>query len=387
MMKDRCSGGQQVQRDVGGNLPPLGEDAQVVLGSAVHRALPAADGAVVDRERQVRDREPVVDLDDPAEAPALRAGAEGRVEGEEGRRRRAKLAPRLRRMKAAGIVAELPVPLSAEDADFAAPEVHRRLHRLGEPSHRRLLDLQPVLDDVDPACPRERTRVREEVVDAVDAEVSLRGAWRKHANVRLVLQVGEDLRPAEALRLRDLEGDEDGGAGARRKRLSPDGLGAVVLHLFPGVRVVALRDVAEPHLEEVGQLGHRPHGRARGLHRVGLLDGDRGADVLDRVDARLVEKLQELARVGAERFDVPPLALRVQRLEHEGALPGAAQPRHDHVLPERHIQVETLQVVLADAAKADAFRLRGRSAGFFLMGSGHRLVAASVAFRDSNRPM
>ncbi len=45
----------------------------------------------------------------------------------------------------------------------------------------------------------------------------------------------------------------------------------------------------------------------------------------DRVDARLVEELQELAGVGAEGLDVAALALGVERLEDEGALAGAGE--------------------------------------------------------------
>ncbi len=116
--------------------------------------------------------------------------------------------------------------------------------------------------------------------------------------------------------------------------------------------------MAEPDLEEVGQLGHRADGRAGGLDRVGLLDGDRGPDVLDRVDPRLVQQFEELAGVGAERLDIAALALGVERLEDEGALARAAEPSDDDVAPERHVQVESLEVVLAHPEEADALRLR-----------------------------
>src|SRR5690606_12870793 len=112
---------------------------------------------------------------------------------------------------------------------------------------------------------------------------------------------------------------------------------------------------AEPDLRIVGDLRHRAHRGARGLYRVGLLDRDRRADVLDLVDLRLVEQVEELARVGAEGLDVAALSLRVNRIEHERTRPGAAETGDHDVPAERQIEVEAFQVVLADAAKTDRF--------------------------------
>ena len=152
-----------------------------------------------------------------------------------------------------------------------------------------------------------------------------------------------------------METDDRGAAGVRGVGFFPDGLRVVVLDFFAGRGVEAFGDVAEPDFEEVGQLRHRADGRARGLDRVGLLDGDRRADVLDRVDLGLVEQVEELARVGAERLDVAALALGVERVEDERGFARAAQAGDDDVAAERHIEVEALEVVLADAAQADAF--------------------------------
>ena len=137
------------------------------------------------------------------------------------------------------------------------------------------------------------------------------------AIVALALEAREDLRPFQAGRPGDLEGDDGRATGVCRRRLGPDRPRIVVLDLFPGLRVEAFGDVAEPDFEEIGQFRHRAHGGTGGFHRVGLLDGDGGADVLDRIDPGLGEQLQKLARVGAEGLDVAPLALGVQGLEHE----------------------------------------------------------------------
>ena len=85
------------------------------------------------------------------------------------------------------------------------------------------------------------------------------------------------------------------------------------------------------NFEEVGELGHRADGGARGLDGIRLLDGDRRADVFDRVDLGLVEEVEELARVGGEGFDVTALSLGVQRVEDERGFAGAAQAGDDDV--------------------------------------------------------
>ena len=76
-------GGELGEGDVDGNLFLFGDGDEVVFGGAVNFAFPGFDRAVGDGDGLVGDREAVVDLDDAAEAAALRAGAERGVEGEE----------------------------------------------------------------------------------------------------------------------------------------------------------------------------------------------------------------------------------------------------------------------------------------------------------------
>jgi hypothetical protein len=137
--------------------------------------------------------------------------------------------------------------------------------------------------------------VGKEGVDAVQASVDAVGGERtlgfvgdEDADVGLVAEVLENLGPGEVGGLRDFEGDNDGLPGLGGGGLGPNRLGIVVLHLLAGRGVEAFGHVAEPHLGEIGELRHRAHGRTRGLDRVGLRDGDRGPDVLDRVDLGLV---------------------------------------------------------------------------------------------------
>jgi hypothetical protein len=67
-----------------------------------------------------------------------------------------------------------------------------------------------------------------------------------------------------------------------------------------------------------------------------------------------------LAGVGAEGFDVAALALGVEGVEDEGGFAGAAQAGDGDVAAEGDVEVEALEVVLADAAQADALGSGGQ---------------------------
>ena len=83
-----------------------------------------------------------------------------------------------------------------------------------------------------------------------------------------------------------------------------------------------LRRSREEQLQVIVDLRHRPDRRARRAHGVGLVDGDRRRDSLDRIDLGLVHAVEELARVGRERLDVAALSLGVERVEDERRLSG-----------------------------------------------------------------
>jgi imidazole glycerol phosphate synthase subunit HisF len=76
----------------------------------------------------------------------------------------------------------------------------------------------------------------------------------------------------------------------------------------------------EQQLEVVVELRHRAHRRARGAHRVGLVDGDGRRHAFDCVHRRAVHAVEELARVGAEGLDVTALSFGVQRVEDQRRL-------------------------------------------------------------------
>src|SRR5206468_4182195 len=77
-----------------------------------------------------------------------------------------------------------------------------------------------------------------------------------------------------------------------------------------------------------------------------LVDRYRRAKPLDVIDVWLVHLAEELAGVGGEGLDIPPLPLRVEGIERERRLSGAGEAGDDHQLVTGNLQVDILQVVL-----------------------------------------
>jgi hypothetical protein len=81
-----------------------------------------------------------------------------------------------------------------------------------------------------------------------------------------------------------------------------------------------------------------------------LANGDRRGDAVDAIDVGLLHPLEKLAGVRRQRFDVPPLPLRVDRVEGERRFSRAADAGHDDQLAERQVQVDVLEVMRARPA-------------------------------------
>ena len=144
----------------------------------------------------------------------------------------------------------------------------------------------------------------------------------------------EDLEPRPLRELEDLVDD-------LLRRLASDRPSAL--------RAVGVADPRVQHPEVVVDLGDRPDRRTGILRRRLLVDRDRRREPLDEVDVRLLHLPEELARVRRERLDVPPLALRVDRVERERGLPGPGQAgEHDERVPGE-LERDVPQVVLPGA--------------------------------------
>ena len=103
----------------------------------------------------------------------------------------------------------------------------------------------------------------------------------------------------------------------------------------------------------VVDFGDRADGGSGVLAGRLLLDGNGRGEALDRIHVRLVHLLQELPGVGGQGLHVPPLPLRIEGVERQGGLPGAADPRDDDELVPGNLRVDVLQVVLAGALDDD----------------------------------
>ncbi|MNC87203.1 hypothetical protein D3C83_29080 [compost metagenome] len=118
-----------------------------------------------------------------------------------------------------------------------------------------------------------------------------------------------------------------------------------------------LADTREQQPQVVVDFGDGADRRARIVARRLLLDRDRRREPLDQIDIGFFHELQELPRVGGERFDVTALAFGIERVERKRRLAGARKARdHDQAIA-RQIEADVLEVVRARAA--DAYQFAG----------------------------
>ena len=177
-------------------------------------------------------------------------------------------------------------------------------------------------------------------------------------------------------------------AAARARGLGVDAFGVVAPHGLAAVPAVQRGRAREQQLQVIVELGHRADGGARGAHRIRLVDGDGRRNAVDAVHRGLVHAIEELARVRREGLDVAPLALGVQRVEHQRGLARARHARDHHEFLQRNLEVEVLEIVLTRAANHDRRarpRLRpGRAtAGRACVSDGLVHVAKGIRIRGS----
>ena len=112
-------------------------------------------------------------------------------------------------------------------------------------------------------------------------------------------------------------------------------------------------DASIEHAQIVVNLGDCADGRARIARGRLLLDGDGRRETADVVHLGLLILAQKLPRVAGQRFDVAPLSLRVQRVERQARLAGAADTRQDDKLIARYLDGDVLEVVLSRTTNDD----------------------------------
>ena len=134
---------------------------------------------------------------------------------------------------------------------------------------------------------------------------------------------------------RQVEADEQARAGRPLAQLSRHHLRRLAHDFAPALPAERPPDprVQEPHV--VVNLCRRADGGARIADAVFLADRDGRRDPVDAIDVGLLHALEELARVRRQRFHVPPLPFRIDRVEGERRLARPAHARHDDELAER----------------------------------------------------
>ena len=228
-------------------------------------------------------------------------------------------------------------------------QTERLFQRVGEPPLDALFQHQPVDDDLDLVVLvlRETLVSLEELVDVdrltVDARTHV-ALTRQIFEQRVVLALA-----ATNHRREDLEAD----AVIHVEDAVDDLLRGLTLQLGAVVRAVLHTDTGVEQAEVVVDLGDRADGGPRVAAARLLIDRDRRRQPFDDVDVGLVHLPEELARIRAQRLDVPPLPFRVDRVERQARFARTRQPGEHDQLVARQLDVDVLEVVLSGASNHD----------------------------------
>jgi hypothetical protein len=221
----------------------------------------------------------------------------------------------------------------------------RRLDRVGQPLARVLPHDQPVDDDRDVV-----------LVLLVEDDVLLEQPYLAvdlHAREALGAQLLELLAVLALAPAHDRRHHHEARALLERHDLVDDLLRRLRGDRAPAVEAVRLADPRPQQPQVVVDLRDRPDGRAWIARRRLLVDRDRRRQALDRVDVGLVHLPEELARVGAQRFDITTLPLGVDRVERERRLARSREPGDDDQRVAGHRHRDVFEVVLARAGDDD----------------------------------
>ncbi len=310
---------------------------------------PGGDPPLPDAFRPVGDDQVGVEVDRRPEAVALRAGAVGAVEGKQPR---GHLGIAHVAVGAGELLAvEGAAALSVDDAHQPVRKGKGERDGVGQPPPRPLGNPHPVdhhLDVVlsllvedDLLVQGSRLAVHDDAGEAVPGKL---GELLPVLPLAAAHDRGQDLHPLPLA----------------HPHHGVDDLGDGLLADLPAAgEAVDRPDGGVQEAQVVVDLGDGAHRGARVLADRFLLDGDGGGEPLDRVDVGLLHLLEELAGVGGEGLDVPPLPLRVDRVEGQRRLPRARDPGdHDQAVPG-DLHVDVLQVVLARSAHEDVGQRHG----------------------------
>jgi hypothetical protein len=236
---------------------------------------------------------------------------------------------------------------SSSKDDHTTGQRQGGLDGVGQPAPGRLLDRQPVDDDLDIVL----------LVLLQRGQVA-RGRAVEPDDLAVDPGPGEPLglKLAKQVRVLTLAATDD-----RRQHLEPGALLQFqypvhdLLRALPGDRPAADRAVrlTDPGVQQpqvVIDLGDRPDGRPRVAAGRLLVDRHGRGQPVDEVDVRLVHLAEKLARVRRQRLDIASLAFGEDGVKGQARLTGSGQPgEHNQGVP-RQVDRDVLEVVLACAA-------------------------------------
>ena len=230
----------------------------------------------------------------------------------------------------------------ADDLDLGHPvgQAQGGLHRVGEPALEAGAQHQPVHHHAD-VVHLVAGQVEPVLLAQLD-QVAVDDGPGEPLGGQVVEQGVVGALAAPHHRGQDLEA----GALVHGQDAVHDLLGGLADEALPGLGVVGDADAGVEQAQVVVHLGDGAHGGPGVAGGALLVDGDGRRQALDEVDVGLVHLAQELAGVGRQRLHVAPLALGVDGVEGQRALPRPRQPReHDQPIPGQ-VQVDVPQVVL-----------------------------------------
>ncbi len=147
-----------------------------------------------------------------------------------------------------------------------------------------------------------------------------------HAREALGAELLEELPVLTLAPAHDRRQHHEAGVLRQHHHLVDDLLGRLGGDRPAAVVTVRMPDPGPEQAQVVVDLGDRAHRRARVPRRCLLVDRNRRAEPLDRVDIGLVHLPEELARVRAQRLHIAALPLGVDRVEGKARLAGAREP-------------------------------------------------------------
>ena len=345
--RSRTSSSSELPRRLEVDVVLLGDGLGDLLVVLRRRARPRRQRALADRQRRIGHDQLGVDLHLRAEPRAALARAVRRVEGEDPRLELGDDRPVVGAGELLRVQGDRALPFLGDGLDLDHPvgQRHGGLDRVGQALAQVAAHDEAVDHDRDVV-----------LVLLVEDDLVL-----EHP------QLAVDLRPREALRAQLLEDLAVLAlAPAHERRQHHEARALLELHDLvddllgglPGDRLAAdvavrMADARPQQAQVVVDLGDRADRRARVARRRLLVDRDGRRQALDRVDVGLVHLAQELPRVRAERLDIAPLALGVDRVEGQRGLARSRQPRDDHERVARERERDVLEVVLARAGDDD----------------------------------